>query len=364
MAGRNDTFCGGRPMKWTIEPAAAFGHRATQWRALNAATLASPLLEPEFVAPLLAHLGKGEVLASCEHGGETVAMALLSRRRAGTWETFQPSQAPVGMWLQQPGLDTGVLMAGLLRALPGFPLVLSLLQRDPALEARPANSAGVSTMDYIATARVTVSGSFDDYWAGRGKNLRSNLKKQRTRLAKEGIVTRMDAVTDAGQAAAAIADYARLEQSGWKAEQGTAVRTSTAQGRFYTTLFESACARGQGRIYRYWFGEQLVAMDLCLAVDGTVIILKTAYDASVPHGLSPTLLMREEEFRALFDGGGVRVIEFYGKVMEWHTRWTDEVRTMYHVTAFRWPVLGALKQLLKARPRRQAARLQPSPDSN
>lgn len=364
MAGRNDTFCGGRPMKWTIEPAAAFGHRATQWRALNAATLASPLLEPEFVAPLLAHFGRAEVLASCEHGGETVAMALLSRRRAGTWETFQPSQAPVGMWLQQPGLDTGVLMAGLLRALPGFPLVLSLLQRDPALEARPATGGPLSTMDYIATARVTVQGSFDDYWAGRGKNLRSNLKKQRTRLAKEGIGTRMDVVTDAGHAAAAIADYARLEQSGWKAEQGTAVQASTAQGQFYRALFESACARGQGRIYRYWFGEQLVAMDLCLEVDGTVIILKTAYDASVPHGLSPTLLMREEEFRALFDGGGVRVIEFYGKVMEWHTRWTDEVRTMYHVTAFRWPVLGALKQLLKARPRRQAARLQPSPDSN
>lgn len=351
-------------MKWTVEPAASFAQRAEQWRSLNASTLASPLLEPEFVTQLLTHFGKGEVLARCEQGGALVAMALLSRRRTGTWETFQPSQAPVGMWLQEPGLDTGVLMAGLMRALPGFPLVLSLLQRDPALEARPAGGAGVSTMDYIATARVTVSGSFDDYWAGRGKNLRSNLKKQRARLAREGIATRMDVVTDAGQAAAAIDDYARLEQSGWKAGKGTAVQASTAQGRFYRALFESACARGQGRIYRYWFGEQLVAMDLCLSVEGTVIILKTAYDASAPQGLSPTLLMREEQFRALFDSGDVRVIEFYGKVMEWHTRWTDEVRTMYHVTAFRWPVLGALKQLLKARPRRQAARLEPSPDSN
>ena len=125
-------------MKWAFEPAASFAQRAAQWRALNAATLASPLLEPEFVMPLLEHFGKGEVLARCEQGGEIVAMALLSRRRTGTWETFQPSQAPVGMWLQDPGLDTGVLMAGLMRALPGFALVLSLLQRDPALEARPA----------------------------------------------------------------------------------------------------------------------------------------------------------------------------------------------------------------------------------
>ena len=351
-------------MKWMIEPSAAFGKRAAQWSALNAASLASPLLEPEFVAPLLDHFGNAEVLARCEQGGEVVAMALLSRRRAGTWETFQPSQAPVGMWLQKPGLDTGLLMAGLMRALPGFPLVLSLLQRDPSLETRPPGGGGMSTMDYIATARVTVAGSFDDYWAGRGKNLRGNLKKQRARLAREGVATRMDIVSDAAHAGAAIDDYARLEQSGWKAGEGTAVQASTAQGRFYRALFESACALGQGRIYRYWFGGQLVAMDLCLAVNGTVIILKTAYDAAVPHGLSPTLLMREEQFRALFGSGEVRVIEFYGKVMEWHTRWTDEVRTMYHVTAFRWPFLGALKQLLKARPRRQAARLQPSPDSN
>ncbi|MBZ2206094.1 GNAT family N-acetyltransferase [Massilia soli] len=351
-------------MKWTIAPAASFAQYASQWRALNAATLATPLLEPEFVTPLLAHFGKDEVLAHCEHGGETVAMALLTRRRATAWETFQPSQAPVGMWLQQPGLDTAALMAGLMRALPGVPLVVSLLQRDPALETRPAGAGALSTMDYIATARVTVAGSFDDYWAARGKNLRANLKKQRTRLAREGIATRIDVVTGASDAAAAIDDYARLEQSGWKAGQGTAVHTSTAQGRFYRALFESACARGEGRIYRYWFGDQLVAMDLCLAVNGTVIILKTAYDAAAPQGLSPTLLMREEQFRALFDGGAVRAIEFYGKVMEWHTRWTDEVRTMYHVTAFRWPVLGALKQLLKARPRRQAARPDTGPASD
>ncbi len=349
-------------MKWTLEPAAGFAHWAPEWRALNSATLATPLLAPEFVAPLLAYFGTDVLMARCHHAGEVVAMALVWPRRPGVWETFQPSQAPIGMWMHKPGVSLGDLMASLMRALPGMPLSLSLLQRDPALEARPPTGGALSTMDYIATARVTVAGSFDSYWAARGKNLRSNLKKQRARLAREATGTRMDIVTAASDVAAAIDDYARLEQSGWKAGQGTAVQAASAQGKFYRALFEAACARGEGRIYRYWFGDQLVAMDLCLAVGGLVIILKTAYDAAVPHGLSPTLLMREEQFRALFDGGGSSVIEFYGKVMEWHTRWTDEVRTMYHVTALRWPILGVLKQLLQARARRQAARLQTSPD--
>ncbi|MCM8758111.1 MAG: hypothetical protein NC903_03515, partial [Candidatus Omnitrophica bacterium] len=33
-------------------------------------------------------------------------------------------------------------------------------------------------------------------------------------------------------------------------------------------------------------------------------------------------LMRQDEFSALFAEGRFKRIEFFGKVMEWHTRWT------------------------------------------
>jgi hypothetical protein len=36
-------------------------------------------------------------------------------------------------------------------------------------------------------------------------------------------------------------------------------------------------------------------------------------------------------------------------VMEWHTRWTDEIRTMYHLNGYRWPVLGRLHALAARR---------------
>jgi len=69
----------------------------------------------------------------------------------------------------------------------------------------------------------------------------------------------------------------------------------------------------------------------------------------VPANLSPTLLMREEACRSLFEGGRFKRLEFYGRVMEWHTRWTEEVRTMYHVNYYRWPGLARLHALLDAR---------------
>jgi hypothetical protein len=163
------------------------------------------------------------------------------------------------------------------------------------------------------------------------------------------VATRLQATRDVAGVLDAIADYGRLEGAGWKARGGSAVSLDNAQGRFYRDMLEGFCRRGAGCIYRYWLGDRLAAMDLCIEHGDTVVVLKTAYDESLPSSLSPALLMREEACRALFAEGRFARIEFYGKVMEWHTRWTDEVRTLYHVNHYRWPALRRLHTLLQAR---------------
>jgi CelD/BcsL family acetyltransferase involved in cellulose biosynthesis len=343
-------------MKWTLQPAARLAGLARQWDDLHRSSGASLLLAHDFVAPLLDAFGSGrELLAICERDGAPAAMAIVTPSRRGSWATFQPAQAPLGLWLQQPGLDLEALLAGLVRALPGFPLVFGLTQMDPALMPRPPDSAQLSTLDYIDTARVTLAGTFDDYWQARGKNLRSNLKKQRAKLDKDGVALALRVSRDQADMAQAVADYARLESSGWKEGCGTAVHADDAQGRYYRAMLEALCRRGAGRVYRYYFGEQLVAMDLCIEDDSAIVVLKTAYDESVPKQFSPTLLMREEATRALFEEGRLGRIEFYGRVMEWHLRWTDEVRTMYHVNYYRWPGLRRLHAMLESRARSRQA---------
>ena len=335
-------------MKWTLSPVAAFPF--ARWDELHARCKASPMLHADFVAPLLSEFGAGgEQLACCEHEGRTVALAIVAPGGRGAWSTFQPAQAPIGLWMQEPGLALPELLAALMRALPGLPVLFSLTQCDPFLMPRPAASGQLRTLDYIDTARVSVYGSFDDYWQARGKNLRSNLKKQRAKLDKEGLAVRMQVDRSPGQVSEGVADYGRLESAGWKAGQGTAVSAANAQGRYYSAMLEGFCQRGAGSIYRYWFGEQLVAMDLCIEDGEQIIVLKTTYDERVPKSLSPTLLMREEATRALFEAGSVKRIEFYGKVMEWHTRWTEEVRTLYHVNYYRWAALGRLHSLWQSR---------------
>jgi CelD/BcsL family acetyltransferase involved in cellulose biosynthesis len=349
-------------MNWTVVPASEFAGHAATWQKLNQRGPASALFDLEFVQPLLTEFGTGkEVLAICIEGQETVAMAIMTPSRTGAWETFQPSQAPIGLWMNLPGCELEALLDGLMRKLPGLPLMIGITQRDPFLFPQPAASASIQTLDYVDTARITLHGSFDDYWSARGKNLRANLKKQRARLVKEGIAARMEVLTAPEQMAEALVVYGRLESAGWKAQGGTAIHADNAQGRFYLSMLEGFCRRGAATVIRYWFDDKVVAIDLCIEGYGRRIVLKTTYDEAVPSVYSPAFLMREESCQQLFETKKFEALEFYGKVMEWHLRWTDEVRTLYHVNSYRWPILLRLHTMLKNRPSRQSAQADPVP---
>ena len=338
-------------MTWKIYPAGDFECHRRDWQALNEEGTKSPLLDIDFILPLLREFGTGnEVLACHEQEGRIQAMGILTPKRRGTWETFQPSQAPIGLWTCRPGTGFDRALSGLMRRLPGFPLMVGILQQDPVLVPRPAHHAAIATIDYIATARIALEGSFDEYWNARGKNLRQNMKKQRNKLEKEGISLHLDLYTAPEDVAKALADYGALESAGWKAKLGTAIHPENAQGRFYRSMLESFCSRGAGRIYRYRYNDKVVAMDLCIQNDDHIVILKTTYDESVNDGTSPAFLLRQEQTKALFDEGRLKGIEFYGKVMDWHLKWTDDVRHLYHVNAYRFSLLSRVHGAVKRAP--------------
>lgn len=338
-------------MMWTFFPASAFRDHAPRWDALRRQGPAAPMFDAGFVGALLDEFGRGdELLALCDDAGGPLAAAMLAPQGRARWATFQPAQAPAGLWLQRPGADTEALLASLVRGLPGCALLVGLTQCDPFLLPRPAPGRVQASSDYIDTARMTIEGDVEHWWNGRGKNLRSNLKKQRNRLAGAGIATRLEVWREPQRMAQAVEDYGRLESTGWKGRAGTAVAAGNEQGRFYRAMLEAFCARGLGSVYRYSFGDALVAMDLCIEDADCLVILKTAYDESVPKHYSPAILMREEACRRLFDEGRIRRVEFYGRVMEWHTRWTEDVRTMYHVNHYRWPLLAWLQGLRRRAP--------------
>jgi len=330
-------------MTWTLYPVAQYKDYANQWDALAQTRPGAPFSESLFLQPALDIFGDGqELLCLHHHNGQLDAAAIVQRGPKGMWQTFQPSQLPLGAWLVADGVDVVSTVDALVAKLPGLTLGLGLTQLDPRFVPRPDDGPKLRTQDYIDTAWVDIEGTFDAYWEARGKNLRQNTRKQRNKLQAEGSVTRLECISAAADVPQAMADYGALESAGWKTAEGTAIHPGNDQGKFYQQMLQNYCSAGRARIYRYYFGDKVVAMDLCIEDDTAIVILKTTYDESYRQ-VSPSTLMRQDEFHQLFEEAKFKRIEFYGKVMEWHTRWTDNSRGVYHATFYRHAlVLGML----------------------
>ena len=343
-------------LKWKNIPAVDFAQNSTlqaEWDRLNALHGDLPFLTSDVVISTLKIFGDNkERLLVAYDGTNVTAMFLLCRTDAFRWRTFQPSQLPLGAWVAEAHLSLDALARALLRGPLGFCLGVSITQVDPRIAVRAVDSADSQTLDYIETGWIDIQGSFDDYWNARGKNLRQNMRKQRAKLAADGIGLTMQVLHDFADMAGAVASYGQMESAGWKAQQGTSIHLDNAQGRFYRELLEHASLRGEAAVYQYLFNDKIVSMNLCLQRKGTLVVLKTTYDESI-QSVSPAFLLREEELRQFHAEGKIKRLEYFGRLMDWHTKWTDEKRMLYHLTVYRWP---AIKSLAEARRRKAETR--------
>lgn len=320
-----------------------------EWDRLNSARGDLPFLSADAIGVALQVFGEGrERLLVGRQGAAIAAMLLLVPEGKLHWRTFQPSQVPLGAWVAEPHLSIAAVASSLVKGPLGICLAVSITQVDPRFAPREADNLCCTHSDYIRTGWIDVEGSFEQYWNARGKNLRQNMRKQRNKLAADGTTTAMKVWVEPGQMAAALARYGALESAGWKAARGTAIEANNDQGRFYRALFEDAAHRGEAVIYEYLFGDRSVAINLCLLRKGALVVLKTTYDESIKL-FSPAFLLREEELQTIFAEGRIERIEYYGRLMDWHTKLTENHRTLYHLTAYRWPLVKTFSQFRSRR---------------
>jgi CelD/BcsL family acetyltransferase involved in cellulose biosynthesis len=331
-------------LQWTFLPVTAFAAVASDWDGLNRNAKNLPILDAAFFARLMAHFAPkpGAVIAVLREAGAVRCAGIFEPGRGRTWQMYQPGQAPLGAWVNATDLAIEPALSRLFEARGArLSLGIGVSQIDPELLPRPATNGGLATLDYIETALMNVSGSFDDYWGARGKNLRTNVRRQQSRFERDGIVTRLVELTDSKGTGAGVDEYGRMESSGWKGAEGSALHPDNEQGRFYRSLFEDYATRGEAVVYQYLYGDRVVASDLCLARNGILIILKTTYDEA-QRNTSPAALMHHDVLKATFDERRYRRIEFYGRLMEWHGRLTEDKKTLYHLNYFRFPWLAKL----------------------
>lgn len=315
-----------------------------EWDRLNAERADLPFMTAAAVCSALKIFGSGtERLLVGREVGTVVAMLLVVPSGSFQWRTFQPSQLPLGVWVAAKHLSTTAIARSVLRGPLRLCLGFSMTQVDPLLAPRDTDQADLKHMDYIDTGWIDILGTFEDYWAARGKNLRQNMRKQRNKLATEGTLIQMRVLTAPEDMAGAIARYGVLENSGWKASEGTAIHPDNPQGQFYIQLLQNAAKHGEAVVYEYFFNEKTVALNLCMRRSGTLVVLKTTYDETIKN-YSPAFLLSQDEVEQVFGQGTIKRLEYYGRIMEWHTRWTENKRTLYHLTCYRWTWLKKIAE--------------------
>lgn len=318
------------------------------WDSVNAAQGNHALRDAVFVESLIDCFGDDETLLGVYERSGVPSLGLFTRGRAGFWTTFQPSQAPIGFLLIG---DSGTLreqIGELFSGLPGYALGLSILQQDPDFTRMDGDLAafGAERVDHITTSRIRIQGNFDDYWTTRGRFYSSDLRRQGRRLAERGIEFELRVEQKPDRMAECVADYARLEESGWKNKEGTAVTQTNSQGRFYQSVLQKFASQGEAVVYQLLFNGKTVASDLCLLRNGMLVILKIAYDESY-EGISPGKLLNQEMFRHLFTNGTASVLEWYGRLHEWQVKLGAEPRTIFHINLYRRPWIASLCRTIK-----------------
>jgi hypothetical protein len=346
-----------RIIDWQVVDADLLPSVAAEWDHLVAMAGYPPFLQTAFLRHLLDVFGSGdERLALGRRNGQLIAGTLLSRPAPGQWSTFQPSQLPLGPWIMAPGQDLQQLIGSLLAELPGVALSLGLTQLDPRFDPRPMTGGRFESIDYVPTGWVDIAGEFDDYWEARGKNLRQNLRKHRRKLEEQGAALRFDVLEAPEDVDRAFLAFAQLESIGWKAGEGTAISVDNRQGLFYRAMLAEFASQHRAIAFVLSLDDRPLAVDFGVRDAAALVVLKTTYDESF-KAYSPAQLLHEKLFEWAFRNRAVQRVEFYGRMMEWHTRWTEQSRMLFHVSCFRWAFLRSGRLAL----RRARAQLADSP---
>jgi hypothetical protein len=336
-------------MNWIFQPAQKlFEEVKHDWDRLNRSSHNHILIDSDFVEPLLHHFGHPGILLGISQDSQRPGMVLVEKKHPGCWQTYQPSQAPLGLVVLGGRKCAAEEVLEMMRGLPGFALQLSVLHQDPDYSSFLGDSMAQNqeVLEYLQTGRLRITGCFEDYWKTRSSDLRQNLARRLRRLEQKGEKLELVIHRSPDGIAELIKTYARMESQGWKGEEGTAITEVGAQGRFYHDVMERFCARGEGIVFQMLLNGHVIGSELYLSRDGMLVGLKTTFDES-HREISPGFLMKQAIIRQVFEERKAQAIEFYGRIMDWHVKWITESRTMFHLNFFRNALVRAARGIIK-----------------
>ncbi|MHC1696758.1 MAG: GNAT family N-acetyltransferase [Geobacteraceae bacterium] len=171
------------------------------------------------------------------------------------------------------------------------------------------------------------------------KSLREDLKRARRKAEALGEV-RSETVIALGEEELLrhLRKGFRIEASGWKGRDGTAIISSESRKQFFERFASSAWRDGTLRLSFLYINEVAVAFQFAIESAKAYWLFKIGYDENYEHCSPGNLLLGESIEKAARNGLGY--YNLLGKEEPWTKRWTTTSRDSFVVAAYRPNVHG------------------------
>ena len=315
---------------------------AEAWERLAAEVAASPFLRPGWIAAWQQAFGRGRPLVLAAYDENTLAGVLPLQQRWGVVSSPSNWHTPDFGVVSR---DDTVTQALLSAAVSMSRRRLELAFIDEGLAQRLRKAAARTHQPVLArvlqrSPRLTLETSFADYLAGQSRNLRRTLRRRRRTAEALGSISfavhdELDQQT--------LEEFFRVEASGWKGRNGTAISSASNTRIFYTEVAQWAAGKGWLRLASTQVADRALAGDLSLQCNGVIYVLKTGVDESFAD-LSPGMLHHHAAIEWAFSQD-LRVYDFTGGADHWKMHWTKSTRDMFLVQVFGRGLFGRLDHL-------------------
>lgn len=318
-----------------IERHAGVDPLGQEWDELADRTGAVPWARPGWIGAWLDAFGDSGVpvvLAARREGRLVGVLPLVRRGRAlsspTNWHTPE-----FGLVAEDAEARTELVRAAI--ALDPRRLTLAFVRAEGLEELRAeAEDARRRTIVRVVERSpfLPLEGDWESYERTRSKSLRKELRKHRRGLEELG---RVELVVEDGRERLdeLLEEGFRVEASGWKGEQGTAIRSQPETLRFYTAIARWAAERGTLGLAFLRLDGRAIAFQLLLAEGDAVYLVKPGYDVDLRR-FGPGKLLTRELVEWAYYARGAKRLEFLGGEHPAKAEWTDEVHELYLAQVF------------------------------
>ena len=307
---------------------------ADEWEDLAVRTAAPPFARPGWIRAWWSAFGKGETyILTGRRDGELVSVLPLARYR-GTLRSCSNVYSPVFDGVSAKPSDLQPLVSAAVRK-SRRGLVLRHLDTEGWLStalrlmAQETRSRFV-VLETIASPFVAPNLGWEEFEKTLTKSRRQTVRTTRRRLSEVGEIA-VETTDGVENLEAHLDEFLRLEGSGWKVEQGTAVSLVSETESFYKNIAAWAAKNGLLRMSFMRVGGHQVAVEYQIDDGARRYLLKIGYDPEYAR-YGPGVLLQLAEVRTALEDG--RTFELGPGLSKVKKELMNAQRTIEHVAVF------------------------------